>query len=77
MEVAYEHCWAQRTSTAAGLLSPRLAITSLMPPNQEREKGQPFPSFSGPFGSERTLGHFHFFEVSDMLKMRKVAVTEV
>lgn len=77
MEVACEHCWAQRTSTVAGLLAPRPAITSLMPPNQEREKGQPFPSSGGPFGGERTLGHFHFFEVSGMLKMRKVAVTVV
>ena len=77
MEAAYEHCWARRTTTATGLLSPRPAITSLTPPNQEREKGQPFPSFSGPFASERTLGHFHFFEVSGMLKMRKGAVTEV
>lgn len=60
MEVAYEHCWAQRTTTVAGLLSPHPAITSLKPPNWERDKGQPFPSTSDPFGGERTLGHFHF-----------------
>ena len=77
MEVACEHCWAQRTSTVAGLLAPRPAITSLMPPNQEREKGShslPLVALLEVRGPWITS---IFFEVSGMLKMRKVAVTVV
>ena len=58
MQVAYEP-WVQRTASVAGPHSPRPAITSLTPPHQEREGRLPLPSSSGPFGGEKTLGHFH------------------
>lgn len=39
VEVAYEHYWAQRTSSTAADLLSRLAITSLMPLTGKGEGG--------------------------------------
>ena len=77
MEVAYEHCWAQRTTTVAGLLAPRPALLPECHPARKGRRGSrslplvPLLEVRGPWVTSI------FFEVSGLLKMRKVAVTVV